>query len=364
MPLSIREQLEADRVKPFETVNHDPNDIEAAKKAARDRRNATNREKAAALSKEYFEKNIKESIENFEQKTGIKTDVQQHADGDDGTREQRRDQDGKFAKADAGPGNQPVDDEGDLDDDSLSLKVTRTVNGKKVIRSVKEWLETASKVENADEYLTEAARLRAAPGKQAPVAVTVPELNKKEIIKALQEGSEAEAEAALDKVLQTAEVRAQQATTKAQFEAQWVEAFSRVRQANPDIAGDALLWDRATRLEGMMNPNLTLKAEGVEKKTFDPNNVIKDFELRLTEAVSQTRQWVEGMKGSGAAAERKQQLTLKKKQMASVTGANGSAVGGDPDNKPGPFGQTFKSQAEYLEHVAREMNKKRKTRLE
>lgn len=88
--------------------------------------------------------------------------------------------------------------------------ITRKVNGREVTLPLEEWLIRAQKVESADEYLQQAARLRkdpeAAPQPVQPKGPSKEELEaaqraeRRELARAIQMGTEEEAVAAIEKL--------------------------------------------------------------------------------------------------------------------------------------------------------------------
>lgn len=87
--------------------------------------------------------------------------------------------------------------------------ITRKVNGREVTRSEDEWLNIASKVDAADTYLAEAARLHreatnqnvATPPAPSPEDVRAGEVeDRRALVRAIQMGSEEEAMAALEQL--------------------------------------------------------------------------------------------------------------------------------------------------------------------
>lgn len=349
---STKELLEINKFKSPETPNNDVDVLEAARIESRKRRRGAYHEAAREIDAAIFEKEIKPALKNFEEKTGFDTGVNPP---EEESKSQETKKDVKESAIAETPASVETD-ESELDDDSLNVKVARTVNGKRVVKTVGEWLELGGKVEQADQYLEAATKERAQAGNQRSTEVLKqpPTVDLKDIVKAVQQGTEAEAEEALNKVINAGADRARQAQTEAEAKAAGLVVFQRVCSENTDLSSDPIIWNQVCSLEGAMDPRTQLSIRGLEKIPLT-GNATRDFETRIKKAVELTRHKLGSAKKQAVEETKKQQLTLKKRQLASVNQAS-ARVESSGDNSGV---KTWKTPEEYNAYVASEIAKKR-----
>lgn len=215
------------------------------------------------------------------------------------------------------PAPQPEDVEDDEADGSQLL--TKTIRGKKVTKTVDEWIALATKVEDADTYYSEAAR-------RVHQKPPVPEVDEAEVLrevaKKLQLGSEDEAAEAITAIIQKASTTAAaKSVEQAQAEAAnavWA-SFSRdyIDLVNdPVLYGAVMSWDQRLIEEG---------------RSFDLDRV-KDFDKRIRWIGDQVRNWKKEAANLTVKTEKRQQLVNKKEKIVNLNTAS-SKVGSSQEKQ-------------------------------
>jgi len=175
--------------------------------------------------------------------------VAQHADG---TKEQLVDETVKDATADAEI-DRLAQESGTEETQQQPQMITRKINGKDVTRSVDEWLAIASKVDAADVYLAEAARLRNEQLQKAQASTKVDPEPQQQVVdedeadlalaRAIQMGSEEEAKAAVRAIrkAQTPSITQDEIARTIDERLTFNEAISKFRSDFRDIVEDPVL---------------------------------------------------------------------------------------------------------------------------
>ncbi len=340
-PLTTQEVLELNKFKAPEVPNNRQDDIQAATKAARDRREAARRANAkTAEQTSGFAETVAKGIAGFNERLGIKPAVTGEV-----TQEEK-----VTNQVDESAINNNVEALEEIDAESGNTKITRIINGKKITKTLNEWLGQAEKVENADEYLSQAVshlQKTRQPVIQ-PAVVTAPVDNDAEddaLAEAIQVGTPEQRREAIRTLRnQAAQTVNQQMTVNAAKERARL-AYDTVRAANKDIFADPNLEAIAIRKDRELAESGTV---------LDPNDRARDFELRFQMAVDQTREWYTGVKKNTEAEIKKQDLVERKKKLLNVQSSNAKVNAPSEDNGQPVFGD---DQDAYRQHVIREMNK-------
>lgn len=138
------------------------------------------------------------------------------------------------------------DDESEETDEAKEQPrlITRKVNGKDVTLTEEQWLERASKVEAADQYLAEASRVyRQAsepPKKDAQENISEEDVA---LARAIQMGSEEEAVNAIRKLKSNPSIKPDDLTRIVDERLTFQDAANRFREKFPDIVSDQDLLD-------------------------------------------------------------------------------------------------------------------------
>lgn len=217
--------------------------------------------------------------------------------------------------------------------------ITRTINGKQVTKTLDEWLEAASKVEQADDYLQQAAqnltRTNAALTQhQVQEEQATAEADDMALVQTLQMGKPEEAVAALRKLREQIALNARKGIEQTSVKEKGQVIFNKIVAENADLFNDQNLRQVAIAKDA------ELMKQG---RVFDPVDPINNFELRFREAVRQTKEWYTGVKSTTEADLKKQELIEKKKALVNVTTNNNKVV--PTGEQAGP--PTFGSQEEY-----------------
>lgn len=339
-PLTTQEVLELNKYKTPEVPNNRQDDIQAAMQAARDRREAARRANAkTAEQTSGFAENVAKGVAAFNERLGIKPGIT----GEVTQEEKVTNQIAESAI------NNNVEAIEQIDEESGNTPITRTINGKKITKTLNEWLGQAEKVENADEYLSQAVshlQKTRQPVIQ-PAVITPPVDNDAEddaLAEAIQVGTPEQRREAVRKLRQqAAESVNQQMTVNAAKERARL-AYETVRAANKDIFADPNLEAVAIRKDRELAESGTV---------LDPNDRARDFELRFQMAVDQTREWYTGVKKNTEAEIKKEDLISRKKKLLNVQSSNAKVNASNEEN-----GQpVFATPEEYNAYVIREMNK-------
>jgi hypothetical protein len=342
--LSATETIELNKFKSPEVPNLSQDDVAKAMQEARDKRNASRREAAREQSK-FFHKDVEDSVQNFNERNNIvETEVTNEEDTVVETRKV-----------------QSEDTIEEIDEESANQKITRLVNGRKVTKTLGEWMAQATKVEDADGYLSQAVshlQRTTAPKIETPVVETVDDLpytvEDEDFVAALQTGTKDEAVEALRK-RRLADLKKQnEANTLAATRSRVNAIQSKLEADNPDIFKDTVL--KAVFF--------AKDKELVDGKTFMKHaDMLVNFEERLGESIKQTRDWLANTKGTAVRDVKKEELIEKKKKLLNIKGSN-SKVEETVTNKDGvrTFGATDDDSAQesYKRYVAEQMRKKRK----
>lgn len=149
--------------------------------------------------------------------------------------------------------------------------ITRTINGKQVSKTLDQWLEIASKVENADEYIANASRMLTSVTAK-PQEVVVPQEITLDDVKNIQLGDQEEALTSINKIVKTA-VESASNKIKNQTEKSEAELLSkRVLAEYAPLSNDPMMYQLSVQLMDQSIKN---------NEIFDAQNRIKDFELRI-----------------------------------------------------------------------------------
>jgi hypothetical protein len=91
------------------------------------------------------------------------------------------------------------------------------------------------------------------------------------------------------------------------------------------------------------------------KRVFDAGDPVRDFELRLTEACKQAREWVQFMKASATNENKRQELIEKKARIAQVQTNNQRAAAPNKQSTE----PVFESEEDYREHVRKQLESRK-----
>ena len=188
-------------------------------------------------------------------------------------------------------------------------KITKIIGGKEVTRTIDEWLEIATKVEDADNYYAESVRRM----HQKP---EVPQVDEKEEIRnlarKLQLGSEAEAEEAVEALVNRAANKANYAKS----------------QEDIQKAGEAIYMTFVRDYQDVMNdPVANAALISMEQKLIDQgkvfdNDPIANFDKRLRYVGDEVREWKKNLADVSVKYEKRQDLINKKQQIVNLNTAN------------------------------------------
>jgi len=188
-------------------------------------------------------------------------------------------------------------------------KITKIIGGKEVTRTIDEWLEIATKVEDADNYYAESVRRM----HQKP---EVPQVDEKEEIRnlarKLQLGSEAEAEEAVEALVNRAANKANYAKS----------------QEDIQKAGEAIYMTFVRDYQDVMNdPVANAALISMEQKLIDQgkvfdNDPIANFDKRLRYVGDEVREWKKNLADVSVKHEKRQDLINKKQQIVNLNTAN------------------------------------------
>jgi hypothetical protein len=343
--LSVQEIVEMRAYKAPEVPHNNADDLASAMKKARDERNAQRRA-AAKDQQQYISKEIAGALSTFEQAVpgfGQGSDTPQNKTVTETTPTRIET---PVADNDATEVNQSPDDSGT---DPLKQMVTRQINGKAVTKSLAEWLDTASKVEQADDYLNQAASHLNRTKTTKSQAEIEEEQRQSEaddlaLFKALQTGTDTEGLAAIRKLRNQAATNAHRTVETESIKERGRVVFEKVRAAHTDLH-DPNLWSVVVQKD---------KELANAGRVFDAADPVHNFELRMTEACRQAREWVKSVKASAATENKRQELIDKKAKIAQVQTNNQRAAA--PKQ---PTEQSFESEEAYREHVRKQLERKK-----
>lgn len=358
MPTLDRQTIkEINTFKTPDVPNNAPDAIEAARVAARAARNGNYRKQASELSKTYFDQQVKPALDNYEQNTGVKITPDEEIDpsaireGNGEEIEQSTVQPSNNAEVD--------DSESDeLDEESLNVKVTRLINGKKVTKTVGEWLVDAEKIHVTPEPTKTESKI--VPLAVAPVPVIQPaKVSDEELanfVKSLQEGTSEDAVKAARKFLDAGTQATQKAAAELTFDQNMRAVYNEILTKNPDISGVKYLWDAACTLDGQLSNN-----EFRDKKPmFDEKDPFNNFRLRFQSCIDSIRKQDEERRQGSVNASKKKQLLTKKDKLKTVASAASARVV-DNQTLTGPDGaKIYTNPNEYHAAVEHSLNLKRR----
>jgi hypothetical protein len=162
--------------------------------------------------------------------------------------------------------------------------ITRVINGQQVTKSLDQWMEIASKVANADDYIENAKRtLKNVTQQAAPAHVPAPQVTLEDA-ELIQSGSREEALETLNKIVNKSVDAATQGIREQTETAQAQMAIKRVLEENKDLAADKMLFLLSKQL---------IDQSIADGEVFDAGNRVKDFELRAINAWAKVRKYHE-----------------------------------------------------------------------
>ena len=196
-----------------------------------------------------------------------------------------------------------IDQEDDEYDDSTPI--TKVINGKKITRTLGEWIQIANKVEDADQYYTQAVNKYHESRKQPEEQVDVSELAKQ-----IQLGSEDEAAKALEKVINVAANNAKKEKQQVDIQEAGKAIYVAFSNEYKDIVSDPILNAALNQLDAqMMN------------KVYDADP-IRNFDKRLRECGNTIRQWRNKNDSSAVKTEQRKELVQKKQKITNLNTAS------------------------------------------
>ncbi len=192
-------------------------------------------------------------------------------------------------------------------------KVKIKVNGEELELTQEELIERAQKVEAADRYLAEAAELRKAalPPKEE---LKVEEVDYKALVRAIQVGTEEEAEAALRK-LQTAQQRLPTP----------MDDVSRVVDERLKFQ-DAMKAFTTEYADILSDPKLNKMAQQMDEEML-ANGDSRSYAARYTEIGENLRGWVNKLSGGKKTEEPKTETTTRQERKEALPTAPTAAAG-------------------------------------
>lgn len=208
------------------------------------------------------------------------------------------------------------DPDGDDSDIDYDKSVTRLVNGKKVTKTLGEWLDVGTKVEDADLYYEEATR-RA----HAKPAIETPPFDEDAFLKEqnskIQLGSEAEALAAQKKLLEYGSWKARQQSAAEAGQVAAKAAYNNFLKQFPDIAKDKILLSAAHALdEQLVQQGKKFAEDGLE-----------NFTKRMTYVGQEIRKWKKEQVSLTVKTKTKEDLVEKKQKIRNLKAANAKTGG-------------------------------------
>jgi hypothetical protein len=340
--LSVREIVEMSAYKAPEVPHNTQDDLEVARQKARDARNGVRR--AAAKDQEkHVTKEINGALASFAQSTpgfGQGTDTPQDKTVTETTPTRME---------------APVADDATVvedtppQDDALQQSVTRQINGKAVTKTLAEWLDTASKVAQADDYLNQAAgHLNRTKTMKSQAEIEeeqrASDADDLSLFRAIQTGNDTEGLAAIRKLRNQAATNAHKTVEVQSVKERGRLVFEKVKAANSDLH-DPNLWAVVVKKDKELQDS---------KRVFDAVDPFHDFELRMTEACRLSREWFKSLKASAATENKRQELIDKKAKIAQVQTNNQRAAA--PKQQEG---QVFENEEAYREHVRSQLERKK-----
>lgn len=196
-----------------------------------------------------------------------------------------------------------ITEDEDEDTDGNQL-ITKTINGKRVTRTVDEWIGLANKVEDADAYYAAAARQQVEATKPPPKVVDIKQLAQK-----LQLGSEEEATEALQEVMEAAASKVRQEKSSEDMQNAGKAVYQAFSNEFKDIVGDPVL-----------NAALNDMDSKIINQFFDADPV-RNFDMRLRHCAAQIRNWRDGVSDAAKKHEKKQELLSKKEKIVNLNTA-------------------------------------------
>jgi hypothetical protein len=185
-----------------------------------------------------------------------------------------------------------------------STLITKIINGKKVSRTLDDWIQLANKVEDADLYYSEA--VKKLHQERTPPE---PQVDIKELAKKIQLGSEEEAAEALSQVLATAKTDIRKEKSQADLQQAGKAIYQAFTNEFNDITSDPIL-----------NAALNDMDSRLMSQVFDPDPIV-NFDKRLRHCGKQIRQWRDKNTSQAADALKKQELIEKKKKIVNLNTA-------------------------------------------
>ncbi len=191
-----------------------------------------------------------------------------------------------------------------------NIRVTKVINGNKVTRTIDEWTNIASKVEDADAYYKESVRRMYEQKNQKPIENEKEVL--KELAKNLQFGDEEQAAAAVDQLMNRAAQKANERVEADSLQKAGEAVYLNFAKEYSDVVNDQILNSALQQLE--------LKAIN-EGKRYHADE-LKNFDMRLRDIGNQVRNWRDNMADNSVKKEKKQDLINKKQQISNLNTAS------------------------------------------
>jgi hypothetical protein len=196
-------------------------------------------------------------------------------------------------------------------ENSSDLKITKTINGREVTRTMSEWIDIAMRTEQAEESVKLAEQER----ERQRILATQP--SEKEVLKELgqkiQFGNEEEVTNALmelqNRAANKVKVEKQTADTKQAGEI----VYNNFLKDYPDIAKDPVLNAALEKME------LDIINSG---QKFDEFNAVNDFDKRLRYVGDKIRGWKNTLSDTSVNQNKKQELLDKKMKISNLNTAS------------------------------------------
>ncbi len=207
--------------------------------------------------------------------------------------------------SDETPVIEEVASEEEATDTDGGMLITKTIDGRKVTRSVDEWIAIASKVDDADKYYAAAVNRQREESKPAVKTTDVRDLARK-----LQLGSEDEAAEALTEVLNTAVTKVKAEKKEADVQEAGKAIYQSFTKDYADIINDPVL-----------NSALNNMDQQLMNQEFDSDPVV-NFDKRLRHCGEQIRAWRNNVADTSVKTAKRQDLVNKKSQIVNLNTAS------------------------------------------